>query len=130
MKHLFTLVVCCVFGASATAQSTEPKLTGVFSDLRYSKHSGDVIGMEVFVVFAGEKGLFATIQCSEGWPSKPVLVPAIAKGSSIELAAHNDSASHCPKVPFRGVVSQSGLRGQFEGMADKVFLKRKQSFWQ
>jgi hypothetical protein len=130
MRRAAAFLLLLSLSAVTSAQGLKPKPTGVFSDMRHSKESGDVIGTEVFIVFGGNKGLFATIQCAEGWPSKPVVVPVRVDGDKVEIAAHNDSQSHCPKVPFRGTVSAKGLEGTFEGTQHKQFLRRTKSIWQ
>ena len=69
----------------------------------------DVNGMEIFVLNSDD-GYFALLQCAEGVAGKPVLLPAAVrgpllypdgfKGYELEIEAHSDSSSHCPKTRF------------------------------
>jgi len=95
--------------------------------------------MEIFVLYSAE-GHFALLQCSEGEPSKPVLLhaeirgpllyPDGLKGYEIEIEPHSDPGSHCPKAKFRGVIRASGLKGRFEGTKYPGVLTRRRSYWQ
>jgi hypothetical protein len=111
------------------------KVTGIYSNLEYLKEAGDVGGVEVFIVYAAgpgdaKSGYYAMMQCAEGVPGKPVLVPATVAGNRIELAAHSDSESYCPRAKFKGSVSTKGLKGGFEGEGGAIWLPRKRSYWQ
>lgn len=118
-----------LFLANTSWAAPQPKVTGTFSSLRYIKESGDVLGVEISIVY-GNYGYFALVQCAEGAPSKPVLVSAEVNGNNIQLAVHDDPASHCPMAPFSGKVTATGLRGNFEGTDYPGFLKRGKGYWQ
>ena len=52
------------------------KITGTYSDLRPHKKTGDILGVEIRIVYAG-KGYQGTIQIAEGWPSDLILIKKI-----------------------------------------------------
>ncbi|MEN3112008.1 hypothetical protein ACFONG_19360 [Uliginosibacterium paludis] len=130
IRSLVAASVIFISALSSASAAPQIKVTGVFSDLHFVAQAGDVTGTEIFIVFGGEQGYFAIIQCAEGWPSKPVIVPAIVHGAEVEFAPHGQTESHCPNAKFRGTVSSSGLRGKFENTDYPGFLKRKRSYWQ
>lgn len=126
----FLNIVILTLVSFNTMAASPMKVTGMYSDLHYIAEAGDILGMEVFIVFGGEQGYFAVLQCAEGSPSKPVMVAATVRGMEVELAPHDDPDSHCPKAKFNGIVTSDGLRGKFEGTEYPGWLKRKQSYWQ
>jgi hypothetical protein len=117
--------------------SSPPQVTGVYSNMRFATE--DVSGVEIFLLNSDD-GYFALLQCAEGVVSKPVLLPATVsgpllypdgfKGYELEIQAHSDSASHCPKAKFRGVIRAPGLKGHFDGTEYPGILSRRRSYWQ
>ena len=123
---LFTLL----FALSVQTQAATPKITGVFSSLRFGTE--DVTGVEVFITYS-EKGYFAQVQCAEGAISQPILVPARVNGLIVEFdvpPALEENGYACPAGKFEGVLSSFGLKGHFAGTKWPGFLKRKPSYWQ
>jgi hypothetical protein len=125
MKLLSAVVL--VFWLSAPAFGAEDQPTGVFSNMYFGTE--DVNGMEMFVLNSND-GYFALIQCAEGSPSRPVLVPVSIAGPFIDFSIRNEPASHCPKTRFKGKISATGIKGNFEGTNYPGMLKRKKSYWQ
>jgi hypothetical protein len=68
-------------GKPALVSAAGAPVAGVYSDLKYIREAGDLVGREIFIVFGGDFGYFAVIQCAEGWPGRPVLVAAKVEGS-------------------------------------------------
>ena len=123
------LIALLVF-ASAVAHAAAPKITGVFSSMRFGTE--DVTGVEVFITSSG-KGHFAQVQCAEGAISRPVVVPVIVTGSLVEFVVPTESAPNtysCPPGKFKGEISASGMTGRFEGLNWPGVLARKKSYWQ
>jgi hypothetical protein len=123
-------VVAC--GADLNAQATGPnRPTGLFGRLEYHKESGDVVGLEVFVM-KGRSGYVAVLQIAEGVPEDPVVVPVKIDGAvlTFEIRAENET------LRYRGTVRRDGLYGKFDNAAfsdreDGFFLlKRGRSYWQ
>jgi hypothetical protein len=102
------------------------KFTGIYSDMRYGKESGDVIGQEIFIVFSKD-GYFAILQSSEGEPSKPVVVPVSIGGMNIKflVPTYMDSRGE-----FNGTICNNHLVGTFQGNGQKINLGKKNSYWQ
>lgn len=115
----------------ATADAAKPlKIVGTYTDLRYVEEAGDVVGTEIMIVFGGERGYFAVLECAEGTPSKPVVVAVTVRGAEVEFAPHSDEDSTCPKEKFVGTVTKDGLRGAFKGTSNYPgTLKRGRSYW-
>lgn len=127
MKILACLVLLLL--SSTGWGVSQPKVTGIFSNLHYIEEAGDVLGVEISIIYS-TSGYFAFIQCAEGAPSKPVLVVAKVNGNHIQLASHDDPASHCPKASFSGKDTATGLQGTFDGTTYPGFLKRRKGYWQ
>lgn len=130
MTRTLVAAICVLVLGSSWAAPPQVKVTGTFSNLHYVPEAGDLVGAEISIVVGGPLRYFAILQCAEGGPSKPVVVPATSRGPSVELGAHNDSESHCPAATYRGTISASGLRGAFEGTQYPGFLKRTRGHWQ
>lgn len=105
------------------------QITGMYSDLYHVPEAGDVVGLEIFVVYGGDC-YYATVQIAEGVPEPPVLVKLQITGSSIEfsLPVHAGSLSELGK--FKGKITATGLTGKFEKETTSRVLKRKKSYWQ
>lgn len=110
-SRLFFVLLLAV--ATAGAQR-EPKVTGFFTDMHSISESGDVVGTEVWLVYA-RGHYYAAVQDAEGEPDPPVIVPVNVSGSRIEFTTqqHLISASGAPlpEVPiyYSGTVSKAGL---------------------
>ena len=94
--------------------------------MTYNRDGGDVLGIEVFVVYSGH-GYFVVYQSSEGEPTAPVVMPATVAGSSISFVV---PASADPRGAFAGTIGDKELTGTFSGNRQTVHLKRKASYWQ
>lgn len=110
-----------------------PRITGFFSDMRLIPENGDLLGTEIWIVYARNRH-WATVQLAEGEPGKPLVVPVEVTGTKIRftfpLELYHSDGSRAPDRLFRfeGEVSRAGLAGMFNG--NPVLLKRRQSFWQ
>ena len=118
-----------VFGSEAQQQ---PSVTGFFSDMRYIRDAGDVIGTEVWIVYAGH--FYATVQIAEGFPSVPVVVPVEVTGSNVRFEIRRSLFDQDGKpVPddvtvFNGTVTKRGLSGTVGSLP--LNLARRSSYWQ
>lgn len=129
---LFALLLVIFCGPCLDAhQVAPPKLTGLFGRLEYHKESGDLGGLEVFVM-RGLSGYVAVVQIAEGAPADPLVVPITLQYRilSFEVRAGNET------LRYRGTVRPDGLYGKFDngafsGREDGLFLlKRGRSYWQ
>ena len=115
------LCACVAIGNAENA----PRPTGTFTDMRYHRESGDVLGTEVSIVYS-RQGYYAVYQSSEGEPGVPVVVPAKVEGTSLQfdVPAATDSRGR-----FTGTFDAAGLTGTFAGSQERVDLKRSASYW-
>jgi hypothetical protein len=124
-------VTAAITVTSAVAQRLKPKTTGVFSNMEYHKDSGDVSGIEVFIVNT-KHGYMATVQIAEGEPDAPILVPVTQSGDSLSFEVPSAGA----KLLFTGTVKADGLYGHFNNGAfsdrsdGRFMLRRGRSYWQ
>jgi hypothetical protein len=118
-----------VLALFASAQ-TNPHVTGFFTNMMLVADSGDVVGMEVWVVYArGE--YWATVQLADGFPQPPGVVHAEVFGPKISFEVPDpgpNSNGNGPKFRFTGEISAAGLTGTFR--QQKVLLRRTKSYWQ
>jgi len=135
MKHLkaliaFTILLSCI--APVTVEAASIKVTGVYSDMHLEKKSGDVLGIEIVIVYS-TKGYMVTFQSSEGVPSVPITVSARISGNDIEFTL---PPSEGYSGVFKGKIGRNELRGQFENgqlnnKSEQIIrLKRGKSYWQ
>lgn len=129
MKAIAVAAVSLI--ASFAAAAEPPKVTGIYSNMRFGTE--DVTGVEVFILFSqfrGNSQYLATVQCAEGVPGVPEVVPVMVSGTSVSFKITSEQ-SGCPTVSFAGQITELGLAGTFEGTADYPgFLKRGRSYWQ
>jgi len=113
--------------ASGPSSGVTPKLTGIFSTMHYNRSSGDVSGVEVFIMFTND-GYRASVQVAEGVPAVPMLVTVKITGTRLMFDVPYDGLV----LRFEGNIRQDGITGRF-GQVDSqepITLKRGQSYWQ
>ena len=113
---------------SSSAFSAEPpRVTGIYTNMHFATE--DVIGVEIFIVFSRNQ-YQAVVQCSEGEPGIPEVVPVTVSGSSISFKVTSER-SGCPVAAFSGLLTKDGLYGSFAGTTGYPgVLKRGRSYWQ
>lgn len=132
VKKLILYMLALLTVSAVFAAPTGSKVTGMYSDMYYNREAGDVVGVEIFVLFSRD-GYYALFQDAPGSPSTPILVKAKIDGNKIEFTLPD---RHGYSGKFNGVISENGLKGKFEGgqiseSGKPVFLlKRKHSYWQ
>jgi hypothetical protein len=119
------LVAVVLLAATPSAENRGPRVTGIYSNMRYIDEAGDVLGTEVFIVYSS-KGYFAIVQVAEGVPSVPAVVPIKVEGSRVSLSLPLDMGGG----QFRGQVTEGGLSGRFADDREPWELKRGKSYWQ
>jgi len=78
-----TMALCLTGSDGPVAADEAPRVTGLFSDMRRIAEAGDVVGMEVFIVYStdGIRGRhWAFVQIAEGVPAQPFLVEVSVVG--------------------------------------------------
>jgi len=133
MKKLFLIgLLVVVFCGYSFAQKPAAKITGIYSDMSFNLESGDVNGVEVFIMFTRD-GYLVYFQDSDGSPNVPVIVPASIKGSNLTFTLPERRGY---SGRFVGVLERDKLKGRLEGGqiskngSSDFVLKRKLSYWQ
>jgi hypothetical protein len=123
---LAIFLVSCTATAVA-ARVEESKITGMFSNLEYNKESGDLLGIEIYLVYGG-RDYFAIVQCAGGSPAPPVVTPVEISGTEITFKIP-EVQPECGTT-FTGTVSKEGLRGRFMGDTAERWIPRKKGYWE
>lgn len=130
-QRLHLTLITLLFTASVTfaqsAISQEQKVTGMYSNVSYNREGGDIVGMEVFVVYSRD-GYRVVYQSSEGEPSSPVVVPAKIDGNAISFSLPPPGTD--PRGNFTGKIKPTEMVGTFSGNGQTVHLPRRASYWQ
>ena len=128
---IIVLIVASSFGKPETLFSEEfnDSHTGIFSNLKRDIKTGDMSGIELFVMHSNS-GYYLTYQCAAGEIAPPVLLPAKIEKSNIEFKIPNDFKFFCNFGTFKGTIDMSGIKGRFSNNEEFIFLIRKQSYWQ
>ena len=127
-KHILFFLFT-VISVSLVYSQKLPRITGVYSNLQYGKESGDLIGMEVNIVYSTDgKNVqyYALVQEAKGVANPPVLVQVKVNKDEIEFTISDKEMNRT----FRGKISKKELVGKFEGNDEAIQLKRKKSYWQ
>lgn len=127
-RFIFVVTLALFIFLPDMANSAEKKIkvTGIYSDMSYNREGGDVLGLEIFLVFS-RQGYFVILQVSEGEPNPPVIVPAKIQGSAITFSLPVEAD---PRGEFQGTINDAELSGTFKNNGQTVHLKRKNSYWQ
>jgi hypothetical protein len=114
---------------NSSSQPIAKELTGIFSTLRVSERSGDVEGVEVFVV-GGGLGLSVVVQGSEGAPGVPLVLNPQIRGNEIEFQVPRSCPCGLQEGRYRGTVTSSGITLNGPANFGQRFLPRGDSYWQ
>lgn len=104
-------------------------LPGMYSSLTGSQRSGDVVGMELFVV-PGGSGLHGVLQGSEGAPGVPVVVPLQSSGNVIRFSIPPNCSCALPAGDYTAELSRAGAKVRGPGQFGERQLARTASYWQ
>jgi len=108
------------------------RVTGIFSDLHYNEEGGDLLGTEIFIVYAAH-GYTAFVQCAEGSPGVAVAVPVKVNGNHVSFIVPEPSNG---AGSYDGRISATGFIGTITGttngksITNRIQLRRKKSYWE
>jgi hypothetical protein len=128
--------LCCLLFLAAVSGSKaqqQPKVTGFFTDMHYIQQAGDVLGSEIWIVYA-RGGFWATVQMAEGEPDPPVIVPVEVSGVRVKFTIKEPRVDQNGKpapefvMQFDGIMTRSGFDGTIN--SQPLRLKRGNSYWQ
>src|SRR5687767_10195699 len=108
---LFLLSLPAIF-VTVEGQARTASPTGLFGRLEYNRESGDVGGLEVFLVY-GRSGYLAVIQDAQGVPEDPVVVRVVMNQNRTALAFEWTNR-HGGTLKYQGTIRRDGLYGRFE----------------
>jgi hypothetical protein len=126
--------VLLVLSIGSSSAQQGPKVTGFFTNMHYVPAGGDVVGTEVWIVYARDH-FYAAVQDAEGGPDPPVVVAVEVSGSRIKFTVKqppiNTPTVSIPEVTthYQGTVSKVGLMLSVDGNP-ATLLKRQNSYWQ
>ena len=108
--------------------SVKKSITGIYSSFEYSNNSGDIIGMEAYIV-PNPNGFSIIIQASEGAPAFPEIFNLLVSEDLITFEIPNNSA--CGLLPgiYSGIIEENSLYLKSPNKT-MFYLKRGKSFWQ
>jgi hypothetical protein len=121
VRAFVSCLVCLIVVPAALAKKPgaqkAPALTGVYENFTVGKGSGDLEGMRVVLVAAGD-GHYAIVQIAQGGAEdpKPEFVPVTAKGNRVNFAVGDEK--------FTGTVTAAGLVVK-NSAGESQTLKRK-----
>lgn len=120
VRTFVSCLVCLIIVPAALAKPGGQKaraLTGVYENFTVGKGSGDLEGMRVVLVAAGD-GHYAIVQIAQGGAEdpKPEFVPVTAKGNRVSFAVGDEK--------FTGTLTAAGLVVK-NSAGESQTLKRK-----
>jgi hypothetical protein len=133
MRYWLSALLLALSVGTASAQTKEPQVTGIYSNIYYNSAAGAHYGVELFVTYTRE-GYYVLFQEARGAPDVPILVKATVDQEKIEFVLPDRTGYH---GKFSGTVSKEALSGSFsEPQLNRVTdtllftLRRTQSYWQ
>ncbi len=121
VRLLLTFMICLVIVPAVLAKKPAAQrtanVTGIYDNFTVGKGSGDLEGMRVVLVAAGQ-GHYAIVQIAQGGAEdpKPEWVPVRVKGNALNFTVGDEK--------FNGTVTAAGLRLK-KSSGESRFLKRK-----
>src|SRR6266487_583156 len=105
------VVTTLALGASVPV-GEPPAVTGIYSDMHISPTTGDLGGLEIFLL-SSNRGDWVLVQMAEGAASAPVLAAAAVRDSLVTFTLPASSALGGLGT-FSGVVRGGRLHGAFQ----------------
>lgn len=102
--------------------------TGTYTNLEYHQESGDLLGIEMRVVFT-RKGYQASLQIAEGGISELIIVKLNLKKQALNFEIDSPALY---KGIFNGVITEDNLKGllKYSSGGELEFnLPRRKSYW-
>jgi hypothetical protein len=114
-----------ILSAAVDAAQADLRISGIFSNLRYSEESGDLGGWEILVIPSGKSTYTAVVELAEGQG------PAVAVGTLMEKGGRftlTIPAGSSLSGTYKGAISAKDMR--IETPAGTETLLRGRSYWQ
>jgi len=114
-------VACAVVDLCSRATAKGDRF---FTNMHSVPEAGDVVGMEVWIVYA-RGNFYACVQQAQGEPEPPVVVPVEVSGTQVRFGLRGPQP-----LAFIGTVSKAGLALSIAGSKQPPeILKRQRSWW-
>ncbi|MES2296642.1 MAG: hypothetical protein V4582_06340 [Pseudomonadota bacterium] len=117
-------------GAGAADNKSHPvRCQGTYSSFEFNKEGGDLLGLEIKIVPAGEH-FEAVVQSAQGEPGALFLATATCSKGRITISIPKQPDR--PFVSLEGVVSKNGIKAQLNyegGSVEKIFVPRRPGYW-
>ncbi len=127
-----------LFSATLFAKgNSETGITGMYSDMCYNDEGDDLLGMEVFLVYADSMdadSYYVCFQNSEGAAEAPTVIKATVneKKMTVDFVFPKDSS--LAGMKFHGVIKKDGMRVNIKGAGgagvENEWLKKQPSYWE
>jgi hypothetical protein len=133
-RNVFLGIIVAMMFRPLEAVETKVRIPGIYSNLYYNREGGDLLGTEIFIVFADSDGYVAFVQCWQGGTTMPVVVPVKVDGDKLSFSIPAPSLG---EGEYKGTISAAGFDGTWrrrdtrDGFSEeKIHLKRTKSYWQ
>ena len=123
------MIAGLLLAQSGLAQPVPQGITGIFSTLRVSEQSGDIVGVELMVL-GSSSGVSVVVQGSEGAPGTPLVLPAALRGSVVQFDVPPSCACGMLQGTYRAEIDEGGITLAGPSGGGARFLPRGDSFWQ
>jgi hypothetical protein len=136
--YMGCFLLLAVSGSVGQQRPQGPRLTGCFSNMRYIRKAGDVVGTEVWIVYARSQ-YWAIVQEAGGEPNPPVVVRVEVSGLSkvkftisTQLTYGDGKPAPDSVTRYEGTVNKNGLLLSTPELSGSMptLLKRGKSYWQ
>jgi hypothetical protein len=131
VSKLVAAITLAVLLVSAKAEvPSEPRVSGIYSSLRFNSEGGDLLGTELLILPREDKGKLGWsvfVQISEGAAPYTAVVPLLVDHSKFEFTLPPGGAYG--GLRFTGVFENKGLLLNWES-GTKEHLRRGRSYWQ
>jgi len=139
MRDVMLGLLALILSSSATSadRAPAPRISGIYSNLRYNAEGGDLLGMEILILPNGsdtQPSWTAVVQIAEGGAPLVSVVPLYQHGSSIEFqlppqGVHSGESYAAAGDHFTGTVENDSLTVRWSGGTIEKLVRGK-SYWQ
>ena len=132
LKIVLTVIFIYSFSYLSAQADSKAGIAGMYSDMCYNDEGGDLLGMEIFLVYTEEgtsDNYYVVFQYSEGAPTVPIVIKADVneKDGTVDFMFPNGAPI---TGKFHGVIEKSGMRVGVQGTGiQNELLKRQPSYW-
>lgn len=133
MKRINSIIFIVITFFSIALNAEELSVTGIYGDIHFNESSGDLLGVEVFLM-KGKDTYYVLFQSAQGDLENPILVKATVIKNELTFNLPKSNTGYTGA--FRGTISLNKIEGgfsngQLSSSGEKIFkLKKGNSYWQ